>query len=285
MRIGVLTREYPPEVYGGAGVHVGELVPRLRALLDVDVHCFGEPRTDPNSHAHAPAAELAGSGPALATLSADLSVAAAVGEVDLVHSHTWYTNFAGHLARLLYDVPHVITAHSLEPRRPWKAEQLGGGYRVSSWVERTAYEAADAIIAVSSGMRADMLDCYPSLDPARVHVVHSGIDVEAYHPVSETDTLRAEGIAPDRPIVAFIGRITRQKGVDHLIAAAHDIDHGAQVVLCAGAPDTQEIAERTKVAVDRLAAARPGVFWIPRMLTLPEVRQLLSAATVFVCPS
>lgn len=285
MRIGVLTREYPPEVYGGAGVHVGELVPKLRALVDVDVHCFGGPRQEQGSHAHQPAPGMAGAGAALATLSADLSIASAVGELDLVHSHTWYANFAGHLARLLYDVPHVITAHSLEPRRPWKAEQLGGGYRVSSWVERTACEAADAIIAVSNGMRADVLDCYPALDPTRVHVVHNGIDVETYHPVDETDALRAEGIDPDQPIVAFIGRITRQKGVDHLVAAAHDIDPDAQVVLCAGAPDTPEIAEQTRVAVDRLAAVRPGVFWIPRMLVLPEVRQLLSAATVFVCPS
>ncbi|OLR90331.1 glycogen synthase [Actinokineospora bangkokensis] len=283
MRIGLLTREYPPEVYGGAGVHVEFLVPRLRELVEVDVHCMGAPRS--GAVAHNPAPGLDGANAALRTLSADLSMTAAVDAVDLVHSHTWYANHAGHLAQLLHGVPHVVTAHSLEPRRPWKAEQLGGGYRLSSWVERTAYEAADAIIAVSDGMRADVLDCYPSLDPAKVHVVRNGIDATAYRPVTEVDALRAHGIDPDRPIVLFVGRITRQKGVAHLVAAAHHIDAGAQVVLCAGAPDTPEIAEETRVAVAELAAARPGVFWIQKMLAPAEVRQLLSRAAVFVCPS
>jgi starch synthase len=221
----------------------------------------------------------------LRTLSADLSITAAVDGVDLVHSHTWYANHAGQLAKLLYGVPHVVTAHSLEPRRPWKAEQLGGGYRISSWVERTAYESADAVIAVSEGMRTDVLDCYPSLDPDRVHVVRNGIDSTAYHPVTEDDTLRRYGVDPDRPIVVFVGRITRQKGVGHLIAAAHQIDPEAQLVLCAGAPDTPEIAAETTTAVSELAAARPGVFWIQKMLQPAEVRQFLSHATVFVCPS
>ncbi|KAA2264106.1 glycogen synthase [Solihabitans fulvus] len=283
MRIGLLTREYPPETYGGAGVHVGFLVPRLRELVGVDVHCFGGPRVDAHSHAVAQGLEHANA--ALRTLSVDLEMAAAVAGVDLVHSHTWYANMAGHLAKLLHGVPHVLTAHSLEPRRPWKAEQLGGGYRVSSWVERTAYEAADAIIAVSEGMRTDVLDCYPALDPARVHVVRNGIDTAAYHPVTETDALVRLGIDPDRPIVAFVGRITRQKGVGHLIAAAHRIDPDAQLVLCAGAPDTPQIAEETRTAVSALAAARPGVFWVQRMLQPAEVRQVLSRATVFVCPS
>jgi alpha-maltose-1-phosphate synthase len=290
VRIGLLTREYPPEVYGGAGVHVGALVPRLRELVEVDVHCFGAPRTtDPHATAHQPAPGLAGANAALATLSADLEIAAALdregARPDLVHSHTWYANHAGHLARLLLGVPHVVTAHSLEPRRPWKAEQLGGGYRVSSWVERTAYEAADAVIAVSAGMRADVLACYPALDPARVHVVRNGIDTAAYHPVAETDALTARGIDPDRPIVAFVGRITRQKGVEHLVAAAHHIDPAAQLVLCAGAPDTPEIAERTATAVAGLSAERGGVFWIQQMLQPAEVRQILSRAAVFVCPS
>jgi alpha-maltose-1-phosphate synthase len=283
VRIGLLTREYPPEVYGGAGVHVGFLVPHLREFVDVDVHCFGGPRAD--AHSHAPAAGLERANAALSTLSVDLSFVAGVDGVDLVHSHTWYANLAGHLAKLLHGVPHVVTAHSLEPRRPWKAEQLGGGYRVSSWVERTAYEAADAIIAVSDGMRADVLNCYPALAPERVHVVRNGIDTTAYHPVTETDALERLGIDPTRPTVAFVGRITRQKGVGHLIAAAHGIDPAAQVVLCAGAPDTPEIAEETKVAVSELAAARPGVFWIQRMLQPAELRQVLSHATVFVCPS
>jgi starch synthase len=285
VRIGLLTREWPPEVYGGAGVHVEFLVPRLRELVDVDVHCFGGPRSGEGVHSHAPAPGMERVNQALSTLSVDLSITAGVDGVDLVHSHTWYANHAGHLAQVLYDVPHVVTAHSLEPRRPWKAEQLGGGYRLSSWVERTAYESADAIIAVSEGMRADVLDCYPSLDPTRVKVVRNGIDSSAYHPVTESDALRHYGVDPDRPIVVFVGRITRQKGVGHLIAAAHEIDPEAQLVLCAGAPDTPEIAAETTAAVSELAAARPGVYWIQKMLQPAEVRQFLSHATVFVCPS
>jgi alpha-maltose-1-phosphate synthase len=283
VRSGVLTREYPPEVYGGAGVHVGFLVPELRRLVDVDVHCFGGPRRDARSHPVA--AGLAGANAALQTMSVDLSMAAAVRGVHLVHSHTWYANMAGHMAKLLHGVPHIVTAHSLEPRRPWKAEQLGGGYRLSSWVERTAYEHADAVIAVSDGMRGDVLDCYPTLDPDRVHVVRNGIDTGAYHPVSEVDALERFGVDPARPIVAFIGRITRQKGVGHLVAAGHAIDRDAQLVLCAGAPDTPQLADEIREAVADLAAARPGVFWIQRMLAAAEVRQVLSAATVFVCPS
>lgn len=285
MRIGLLTREYPPEIYGGGGVHVEFLVPRLRELIDVDVHCFGAPRSGEGVHSHNPAAGLERANQALRTLSADLSITAAVDNVDLAHSHTWYANFAGHLAKVLYGIPHVVTAHSLEPRRPWKAEQLGGGYRLSSWVERTCYLAADAIIAVSEGMRADVLDCYPELNPERVRVVRNGIDSSAYHPVTEDDALRHYGVDPDRPIVVFVGRITRQKGVGHLIAAAHQLDPGAQLVLCAGAPDTPEIAEETRAAVSELATKREGVFWIQKMLQPAEVRQFLSHATVFVCPS
>ncbi|HYQ61664.1 glycogen synthase [Actinophytocola sp.] len=285
MRIGLLTREWPPEVYGGAGVHVEFLVPRLRDLVDVDVHCFGGPRSGEGVHSHRPAPGMEHANQALSTLSVDLSITAAVDGLDLVHSHTWYANHAGHLAKLLHGMPHVVTAHSLEPRRPWKAEQLGGGYRLSSWVERTAYESADAIIAVSEGMRADVLDCYPSLHPDRVKVVRNGIDASSYHPVTESDALRHYGVDPDRPIVVFVGRITRQKGVGHLVAAAHQIDHDAQLVLCAGAPDTPEIARETTEAVSELAAARPGVFWIQKMLQPAEVRQFLSHAAVFVCPS
>jgi alpha-maltose-1-phosphate synthase len=283
MRIGLVTREYPPEVYGGAGVHVEFLVPRLRDLVEVDVHAFGAPRE--GVQVHAVAAGLENANAALQTLSVDLSMTAALADVDLVHSHTWYANHAGHLSKLLHGVPHVITAHSLEPRRPWKAEQLGGGYRLSSWVERTAYESADAIIAVSEGMRADVLDCYPALDPSRVHVVRNGIDAVAYHPIAETDALVKHGIDPSRPFVAFVGRITRQKGVGHLVAAAHGFDPSVQLVLCAGAPDTPEIAAETEAAVAELAAARDGVHWIQQMLPADEVRQILSHATVFVCPS
>jgi alpha-maltose-1-phosphate synthase len=286
VRIGLLTREYPPDVYGGAGVHVEYLAPALRKLVDVDVHCFGEARPDAqDTYAHRPPPSLADANPALQTLGVDLSMVAALGGVDLAHSHTWYANMAGHLAKVLHGVPHVVTAHSLEPRRPWKAEQLGGGYRLSSWVERTAYEAADAVIAVSAGMRQDVLECYPALDPTRVHVVHNGIDTAFYHPDPARDAVRAAGVDPERPSVAFVGRITRQKGLTHLIAAAHRIDRDAQIVLCAGAPDTPEIAAETEAAVAELSAARLGVVWVRGMLPTTDVRQVLSAATVFVCPS
>ena len=243
VRIGLLTREYPPEVYGGAGVHVEHLVPALRELVEVDVHCFGEPRD--NAYAHPVPVGLTGANFALQTLGVNLAMVNALDGADIAHSHTWYANMGGYLAKLLYGVPHVVTAHSLEPRRPWKAEQLGGGYRLSSWVERSAYEAADAVIAVSEGMRTDVLDCYPALDPGRVHVVHNGIDTGFYHPDPARDALARAGVDPDRPSVVFVGRITRQKGVGHLVAAAHHIDPDAQIVLCAGAPDTREIAEET----------------------------------------
>lgn len=281
----MLTREYPPEVYGGAGVHVAHLVPELRQHCAVQVRCFGAPRAQAQVQAHPVAPGLAAANPALQTLSVNLAMADALGAVDLVHSHTWYANMAGHLARTLHGVPHVVTAHSLEPRRPWKAEQLGGGYRVSSWVERTAYEHADAIIAVSDGMRADVLDCYPAVHPERVHVVRNGIDTNTYRPVAETDAVRALGADPARPIVAFVGRITRQKGVGHLLAAAHHIDRGAQLLLCAGAPDTPEIEAEASAAVAALSAVRPGVIWVRDMLSTEVVRQVLSAASVFVCPS
>ncbi|WP_029135220.1 glycogen synthase [Nakamurella lactea] len=290
MRTALLTREFPPDIYGGAGVHVDYLVRELRKLIDVDVHAFGDDR--PGATGHRPAAELAAANPALSTLSVDLSMVAGLGggpgdgpPVELVHSHTWYANMAGLWAKLLYDVPHVATAHSLEPRRPWKAEQLGGGYRLSSWAERTAYLAADAVVAVSDGMRVDILDCYPELDPARVKVIRNGIDTEIYSPVEDRDVLTSHGVDLSAPIVAFVGRITRQKGVKHLIAAAHQFAPGVQLVLCAGAPDTPEIAAETEAAVHALQAARPGVFWLDGMLTLDQVKQVLSAATVFCCPS
>ncbi len=212
-------------------------------------------------------------------------MAAAADGVDVVHSHTWYANLGGHLAGLLHDVPHVVTAHSLEPRRPWKLEQLGGGYRVSSWIERTAYLAADGVIAVSDGMRADVLDCYPELDPARVHVVRNGIDTELYQPAPDSGVAARFGIDLSRPYVLFVGRITRQKGVGHLVAAAHHLDPDVQVVLCAGAPDTPEIGAETKAAVEALQASRDGVVWIADMQPRPDVIELLTGATVFVCPS
>ena len=279
----MLTREFPPDVYGGAGVHVTFLVRELARLADVDVHCFGAAR--PGATAHQPPAELADANFSLATLGVDLAMAAGAADADLVHSHTWYANMAGHLAKLLHGIPHVVTAHSLEPRRPWKLEQLGGGYRVSSWIERTAYEAADAVIAVSDGMRADILDCYPGLDPARLHVVRNGIDTEVYAPDPATDVLERLGVDLDRPYALFVGRITRQKGVGHLVAAAHRFRPEVQLVLCAGAPDTPEIGAETRAAVEALQSARTGVIWVEDMLPRPDVVQLLTHATVFVCPS
>ncbi|MET0740044.1 MAG: glycogen synthase [Candidatus Nanopelagicales bacterium] len=283
MKVGLLTREFPPDVYGGAGVHVDFLSRELRDLVDLSVHCWGDDR--PDAVAHRPAAELAGANAALQTLSIDLSMAASLGEVELVHSHTWYANVGGKIAKILYGIPHVMTAHSLEPRRPWKVEQLGGGYRLSSWAERTAIESADAVIAVSAGMRDDVLACYPEVNPARVHVVHNGIDSQLYAPDEGTDVLAAYGIDADRPSVVFVGRITRQKGVPHLVKAARAFHPDAQVVLCAGAPDTPELGAEVAGLVEQLTAERSGVHWIAEMLPREHAIQLMSHATVFVVPS
>jgi starch synthase len=286
MRVAMMTREYPPEVYGGAGVHVTELVAQLKQLCEVDVHCMGAPRD--TAIVAQPDPALNGANAALTTLSADLIMVNDAAGATVVHSHTWYTGLAGHLTALLHGIPHVLTAHSLEPMRPWKAEQLGGGYRVSSWVERTAVEGADAVIAVSEGMRGDVLATYPALDPTRVHVVRNGIDTDAWYPAPpspEGSTLAHLGVDPTRPIVAFVGRITRQKGVAHLVAAAHHFAPDVQLVLCAGAPDTPEIAAEVSTAVEKLAATRPGIHWVQEMLPTPKIREILSAATVFVCPS
>jgi starch synthase len=286
MRVAMMTREYPPEVYGGAGVHVTELVAQLRRLCAVDVHCMGAPR--PGAFAHQPDPRFEGANAALSTLSSDLVMANAASAATVAHSHTWYTGMAGHLAALLYDIPHVLTAHSLEPLRPWKAEQLGGGYRVSTWVEHTAVLAADAIISVSAGMREDILRVYPTLDPNLVHVIRNGIDTDVWYPSGpvRTGSVLAElGVDPNRPTVAFVGRITRQKGVEHLVAAAHQFHPDVQLVLCAGAPDTPEIANEVRSAVAGLARNRTGVFWVREMLPSGKLREILSAANVFVCPS
>jgi alpha-maltose-1-phosphate synthase len=287
IRLAVLTREFPPYVYGGAGVHVDFLVRELRQLSDqvvVDVHALGEPRdgaaTYPENDPRMPEANAA-----LRILSADVAMVAALGNADVVHSHTWYANFAGHLASLLYGAPHVVTAHSLEPLRPWKAEQLAGGYLVSSWVEKTAYEAAAAVIAVSKGMRRDILQCYPAIDPDRVHVVHNGIDTDFYHPVEETDVLDRLGVDRSRPSVAFVGRITRQKGVPHLLRAALRLDPDIQLILLAGAADTPELARETDELVERLRAERTGVILVSEMLPREDVRQVLTHSTLFCCPS
>jgi starch synthase len=287
----MLTREYPPDVYGGAGVHVEYLARDLAQLVDLTVHCFGEPRPPggaPRVAAYGSWDALNGPGrhlSALRTVATDLAIAAGVEGAELVHSHTWYANLAGHLASLLYGIPHVATVHSLEPRRPWKAEQLGGGYEVSKWCERSALEGAERVIAVSDGMAADVLACYPSLDPAKVKVIRNGIDAEQYRPDPGTDVLERYGIDPDRPTVIFVGRITRQKGVPYLLDAAPRFDPAAQLVLCAGAADTPELGAEVATKVNLLQAERGGVVWIEKMLQKPEVIQLLSHATVFVCPS
>jgi starch synthase len=285
MRVDLLTKEYPPEIYGGAGVHVAELVKALRADIDVTVRCFGAPRTEPDTFAYGGPAELADANATLTTLGVDLQMAQDVQGADVVHSHTWYANGAGHIAKLLHGVPHVVTAHSLEPLRPWKAEQLGGGYRVSSWIEKTAFEAADAVIAVSGGMRADILRSYPALDESRVHVVYNGIDLDRWKPTTDADVVRALGIDPDRPSVVFVGRITRQKGLPYLLRAAAMLPPEVQLVLCAGAPDTPGILAEVTGLVEELQKERSGVVWIDRLLPQHELSAVLTAGTVFVCPS
>ncbi|MEU1014148.1 glycogen synthase [Streptomyces sp. NPDC005898] len=284
MKVGLLTREYPPDVYGGAGVHVEFLARELRSLVDLDVHCWGDGAGD-GVLRHRAWPALGDANDALRTFSVDLAMAAALDGRELVHSHTWYANLAGHLGKLLHGVPHVLTAHSLEPLRPWKAEQLGGGYALSRWAEQTAAESADAVIAVSGAMREDILACYPALDPAKVHVVHNGIDTGLYRPDPGTHVLERLGIDPGRPYVLFVGRITRQKGVPHLLRAARALDDGVQLVLCAGAPDTPETDAEFRLLFEELSRDRAGVRWIPEMLPRPQVIQLLTHATVFVCPS
>ncbi|MGH3345467.1 MAG: glycogen synthase, partial [Nocardioides sp.] len=249
------------------------------------VHAFGSPRDEPLTSSYQDLAELTHTNAALRTIGVDLAIADACGGADLVHSHTWYANLAGHLAGLLHGVPHVVTAHSLEPLRPWKAEQLGGGYAVSSWAEQTAYEAAAAVIAVSAAMRDDVLRCYPALDPGRVHVVHNGIDTDDWSPIDNPDRVRELGVDPARPSVVFVGRITRQKGLPLFLRACAALPPDAQIVLCAGAPDTPEIEAEVEGLAAQLAADRTGVVWLREMLPRRDVVTLLSAATVFACPS
>lgn len=275
-------------MYGGAGVHVEYLSRELRRFVDLTVHCFGDPDDEPGVVRHPAWAALSGKAPhlaALSTMSTDLTIAAVLEGAELVHTHTWYANLAGHLAKLLYGIPHVMTSHSLEPLRPWKAEQLGGGYALSSFIEQTAIESADAVIAVSRGMRADILAAYPRVDPARVTVIENGIDPEEYKPDPATGVLAEHGIDPALPYAIFVGRITRQKGVVHLLHAARHLPPEVGLVLCAGGPDTPEIAREVRSLVDELRQRRPNVFWIEEMLPRPKVIQLLSHARVFVCPS
>ncbi|WP_336502356.1 glycogen synthase [Microbacterium paraoxydans] len=285
MRVEMITKEYPPEIYGGAGVHVAELVSALRRDIDVTVRAFGAPRDEDGTFAYRAPESLAAANPALQTLGTDLEIVSAIAGADVVHSHTWYANFAGHLASQLHGIPHVLTAHSLEPLRPWKAEQLGGGYAVSSGIEKLAYENAAAVIAVSAGMRADILRSYPQVDPARVRVIHNGIDVERWRPVHDPAFLSSIGMDPDRPSVVFVGRITRQKGLPYLLQAARLLPPEVQLILCAGAPDTPEIMAEVQEGVRLLQQTREGVVWIERMLPRDELSAILAAATTFVCPS
>ena len=284
MRAGIFTKEYPPEIYGGAGVHVAELTRFMRDIIDVDVHCMGAPRDEANVYTYGVDPDLANANGALKTLSTGLRMANGASAADVAHSHTWYTGLAGHLAGKLYGIPHVVTAHSLEPHRPWKREQLGGGYDVSSWSERNAIENADAVIAVSAGMKSSILDVYPNVDPDKVHVVLNGIDTQLWQP-REAEFLDKLGVDRNRPIVAFVGRITRQKGVAHLLKAAADFDPDVQLVLCAGAPDTPEIEAETKSLVEGLQAQRDGVYWVREMLSRTDIQQIYSGADIFVCPS
>ncbi|MDH6532903.1 starch synthase [Aurantimicrobium minutum] len=285
MRVDLLTKEYPPEIYGGAGVHVAELVKALRNSIDVQVRCFGAPRDESGVYNYRVPAEMSSANAALQTIGVDLLMANDTAGADLVHSHTWYANEAGRVSQLLHGIPHVITAHSLEPLRPWKAEQLGGGYRVSSWIEKAAYESADAVIAVSGGMRTDILRSYPTVDPAKVHVVHNGIDVTAWAPTSNPELLQHWGIDPARRSIVFVGRITRQKGLPYLLEAAQQLPEDVQLILCAGAPDTPEILAEVTTRVQQLQQSREGVIWISDHLPRHELAAILSSATSFVCPS
>ncbi len=285
MRIDLITKEYPPHIYGGAGVHVAELVKVLRKSIDVKVRCFGEVRDESDTFAYTHPADFDSANPALQTMATDLAMVSDMASTDLVHSHTWYANFAGQVASKLHGVPHLITAHSLEPLRPWKQQQLGGGYLLSSWIEKSAYEDATGIIAVSAGMRDDILRAYPQIDPAKVTVVHNGIDLEAFQAAQDIDSVRAHGVDPDQRSVLFVGRITKQKGLPYLLKAARELPADVQLVLAAGAPDTPQILQEVTDLVEELRKVRDNVIWIQKHLSRQQLIALLSSATVFACPS
>ncbi len=285
MRIKLITKEYPPFIYGGAGVHVAELVKVLRKQTEVKVRCFGEERNETDTFSYSHGSDFNAANGALQTMATDLNMVADIAGADLVHSHTWYANFAGHVAGTLHGIPHLITAHSLEPLRPWKEEQLGGGYRLSSWVERTAYEGATKIIAVSAGMRADILRAYPQISPDKVVVVHNGIDLDAFQSANNAELVRANGIDPDQRSVVFVGRITQQKGLPYLLKAARELPADVQLVLCAGAPDTPQILAEVTSLVEELREVRENVIWVEKHLSRAELIAVLSSATVFACPS
>lgn len=285
MRVDFVTKEYPPNIYGGAGVHVTELVSVLRNRIEARVHAFGTPVAESLTYGYDVPPAMQGSNAALQTMATDLEIVKNLAGSDLVHSHTWYANFAGHIGSMLHSIPHVITAHSLEPLRPWKREQLGGGYEVSSFIEQGAYEQARRIIAVSAGMREDILNSYPQLDPKKVEVVHNGIDSSKWQPTQNDELLKSHGIDPKRPLVSFVGRITRQKGLTYFLRAARTLPKGVQLVLCAGAPDTPEILSEVEQLVAELQREREGVVWIPEHLPQTELSTILTATDLFVCPS
>jgi starch synthase len=293
MRVGLMTREYPPNVYGGAGVHVEYLARELARKIEVEVHCWGTQSEDyGNLHVRGdmPSPEVtAGTTEkfkaAVDALALNLSTMKSLGAIDIVHTHTWYVSMAGFLAKKLYGVPFVLTTHSLEPLRAWKAEQLGSGYAMSSWMERTAMLDADAIVAVSNGTKADIIRAYPDVDASRIHVIYNGIDLKEYQQTSATDALVKYGVDPAKPYVLFVGRITRQKGVTHLVEAIQYLPAGTQVVLCAGAPDTPEIAAEMQAKVEVALKQNPNIVWIDKMVTKPEAIQLYSNCAVFCCPS
>lgn len=281
MRIGLVTKEWPPHIYGGAGVHALQLTQALRESITVDVHCFGQERADATGY---PLPEnFTGLNPALQAFVTDIEISQKLGEVDLVHSHTWYANLAGHFAALLHGIPHAITAHSLEPDRPWKAEQLGGGYRLSSWAEKTAYEAADAIIAVSNGMKIDILKAYPALNPAKIHTILNGVDTEKYSPRTDQGVLDRIGVTGRYAL--FVGRITRQKGLAHLLRAWSSVDPEIGLVIAAGSPDEPAIGAEISALIAQLQSERKNVWWQESMLPQPELNALLTSADLFICPS
>ncbi len=283
-RIGIVTKEWPPAVYGGAGVHVVQLTQALRKLeaVAVDLHCFGGPRSD-GSFGYETPAEFASANPALQAIATDLAIAQNLGEVDVIHSHTWYANMAGHTASLLYGTPHIVSAHSLEPLRPWKAEQLGGGYQISSWAEKTAYEGAAAIIAVSDGMRADVLKAYPEVDPAKVITIRNGVDTARFAPNRDDSVLGEYGISGRYAM--FVGRITRQKGLAHLLRAWRNVPSEYGLVLAAGSPDEPGVGAEVAELIAELQKSRKNVWWIKEMLPHDKLTAALTHADLFLCPS
>jgi starch synthase len=285
MRVDFVTKEYPPNIYGGAGVHITELVKVLRGQIQANVHAFGEPISEPGTFGYSVPERLAAENPVLQTMATNLEMVPKIAGADLVHSHTWYANFAGHIAGLLHEIPHIITAHSLEPLRPWKREQLAGGYSVSSFIEQSAYEGAKKVIAVSNGMREDILDSYPNLDSSKVEVIYNGIDSQKWAPVQNQAVLDRYGIQASRRTVMFVGRITRQKGLSYFLQAAKDLPEDVQLVLAAGAPDTREIQSEVETLVAELSKSRTGVTWIPEHLPQQELAALLTQTDLFVCPS